>query len=181
MTDLLVADAGPLFSLAAGDLLRVLDHFSLAVTDVVKEETFDKGLLPGCSVEAQRLIDYYNRPAANIHIIPTEVGVSLKAMRTANPAYEQPRNLGELSIQSYLIALRVTHPNANPVVLFEDGWFLRNAAALPLGTLISTEAFLLNLERLGLIKSASDARAAIRHARPDATLVIRHKKLGRRR
>jgi hypothetical protein len=176
---LLIADSGPLFSLAAGDLLAVLDRFSLAVTDVVKEESFDKGLIANCSVEARRLIDFYNRSRADITVIKTQVGSSLRAMRTVDPKYQQPRNLGELSIQSYLIELRVRHPNANPVVLFEDGWFLRNAAALPLGTLISTEAFLINLERLKIIVSAAKARDAILAGRPDASLVVHSQKLGR--
>jgi hypothetical protein len=36
-------------------------------------------------------------------------------------------------------------------VLFEDGWFTQNAPALPLGLLTSTQAFLLNLEKLKII------------------------------
>lgn len=178
--DLLVADSGPLFSLAAADLLPVLDHFFLAVTDVVKEETFEKGLLPNCSVEAQRLIDYYHRNAPNIEVISTQVGKGLRAARAADPNYQQPRNLGELSIHSYLIDLHVKSPNANPIVLFEDGWFLRNAAALPLGTLISTESFLIDLQGLQIIRSAAKARVAIQQARPDANLLVYKQALGKR-
>lgn len=180
MMNLLVADSGPLFSLAAGDLLPVLDHFFLAVTDVVKEETFEKGLLPNCSIEAQRLIDYYHQNAPNIQVIATQVGRGLRAARAANPNYQQPRNLGELSIQSYLIDLRVKSPDANPIVLFEDGWFLRNAAALPLGTLISTESFLIDLQGLQVISSAAKARIAIQQARPDASLLVHKQALGKR-
>ena len=181
MTTLLIADSGPLFSLAAGDLLWVLDRFSLAVTDVVKEETFDKGLMANCSIEAQRLIDFYNRPNAGIAVIQTQVGLGLRAKRVVDPKYQQPRNLGELSIQSYLIELCVSQPNAKPVVLFEDGWFLHNAAALPIGTLISTEAFLINLERLKIIASATKTRKAILMGRPDASLIMHSQKLGRNR
>jgi hypothetical protein len=179
--NLLIADSGPLFSLAAGDLLGVLDRFSLAVTDVVKEETFDKGLLANCSIEARRLIDFYNHPNTIVTVIQTQVGSAVRAKRVADPQYQQPRNLGELSIQSYLIELRVSQPDAAPVVLFEDGWFLRNAAALPLGTLISTEAFLINLERLKIITSAANARKAIQMGRPDASLIVHTQKLGKDR
>jgi hypothetical protein len=103
---LLIADAGPLFS-PAGNLLWVLERFSLAVTDVVKEETFDKGLLPNCSIEAQRLLDFHNRHGAHIQVIQTQVGTQLAIERKMSANYKQPRNLGELSIQSYLIELRV--------------------------------------------------------------------------
>ena len=176
---LLIADSGPLFSLAAGDLLGVLNRFSLAITDVVKEETFDKGLMANCSVEALRLIEFYNRFGAGIAVIPTQVGAALRAMRVVDPKYQQPRNLGELSIQSYLIELHVRQPTANPVVLFEDGWFLRNAPSLPIGTLLSTEAFLNSLEALNLISSAAKAREAIATARPDASLIVHRQKVGK--
>lgn len=142
----------------------------MAVTDVVKEETFDKGLLPTNSVEAQRLITFYNQHAAHIQVIPTRVGAQLAAQRKRDPNYQQPRNLGELSIQSYLIELHVKQPDARPVVLFEDGWFMRNAAALPTpGILVSTEAFLLNLEKGKVIKSAAEARQAIASGRRAGT------------
>lgn len=170
--NLIIADAGPLISLAAGDLLGILEKFPVAVTDVVREETFDKGLLPNCSVEAHRLVAFNNRHAANIEVIPTQVGAELTRMRALDPQYVRPRDLGELSIQSYLITLRVTHPRAAPVVLFEDGWFTRNAAALPLGILTSTEAFLANMEKLKVIRSAAKARAAIAALRPDASLLV---------
>ena len=169
---LLIADAGPLFSLAAGDLLWVLERFSFAVTDVVKEESFDKGRLSSCSPEAERLLAFYNEHAPDIRVIPTQVGAQLAALRKLNARYTPPRNLGELSIQSYLIALRLEQPDANPVVLFEDGWFTRNAASLPLGTLMSTQAFLLNLQKLRIISSAEAARAAIALARPNASLLV---------
>ncbi len=151
---LLIADAGPLFSLAAGDLLGALERFSLTVTDVVKQETFDKGLLPNCSLEAQRLLAFYNRHAAHIRVVQTQVGVHVAAQRKRDPHYKQPRNLGELSIHSYLIELRVVQPDAKPVVLFEDRWFTDNASSMPLGILISTEAFLHILEKSNIIKSS---------------------------
>lgn len=176
---LLIADAGPLFSLAAGDLLWVLERFSFAVTDVVKEETFDKGLLPNCSMEAKRLIEFYQRHGAHIQVIPTQVGTLLEARRKMDPNYKQPRNLGELSIQSYLIELKVSQPNANPIVLFEDAWFTDNAPSLATGILTSTQAFLLNLQKLKIIKSASKARAAIANLRPDASLAEYQQSLGK--
>ena len=173
MSVVVLADASPLFSLAAGDLLDILLRFPLLVTDVVKEETFDKGLLPGCTEEARRLLDFYNRHAAHIQVAQTQVGHEIRTSRKTIPNYCQPRNLGELSIQSHLIQLYAQQSSLDPLVLFEDSWFYEHQAALPhFGTLISTEAFLLNAERLKIIRSAKKARDAINTARPNASAIF---------
>ena len=169
MTRLLIPDAGPLFSLAAGNLLGLLSHFRLGITDVVKEETIDRGLGPKASSEAQRLLSFYNANAAEIEIFQTQVGRDIRALRATTPNYQAPRNVGELSIQSLLIDLQLQGVRPPPVILFEDGWFLRNAQALAKPCIaISTQAFLVNAERMKLIKSAAKARDAIAACRPDA-------------
>lgn len=163
---LLVPDAGPLFSLAAADLLHVLLRTQLVVTDIVKEETFDRGKLKGASVEAVALRAFFVKHAKVIHIQETNVGRLLKLARRADPTAKVP-NIGELSIQSLLIELRASNPAARAIVLFEDAWFIRHAIALPKNcTLISTSAFLVNLEVAGLIPSAAEAAARIRGQRP---------------
>lgn len=163
MRRLLIADSGPLFSLAAGDLLDILSHLRVAITDIVKEETIDRGLIAGCSVEAQRLLAYYTRNARSITVYETQVGAMVRADRARDPSFKSPRNLGEISIQSLLIEFQVRPVQPPPLVLFEDAWFLRNATGLarPFG-LISTRAFLLNAEKAGLIQSAETALEAIR-------------------
>ena len=169
MTRLLIPDAGPLFSLAAGNLLAVLSNFRVGLTDVVKQETIDKGHGPHASYEAKQLLKFYNAHKAHITVMPTQVGHELRKMRRANPGCALPANAGELSIQSLLIHLQLTGVSTPPVILFEDAWFLRNQRALAKPCiLISTEAFLINAEKLGLIPSASSARAAISALRPTA-------------
>ncbi|MHB0974668.1 MAG: hypothetical protein ACYC0P_10535 [Thiobacillus sp.] len=167
MKSILIPDSGPLFSLAAGDLLELLAHFRVAITDVVKEEAIDPGCLPGASVEAGRIFHFYTAHSASIEIRPTQIGDLLAKQRQQNPKTPLPNDAGELSIQSLLIELRATkHP---AVVLFEDGWFLRNALSLPpTCSLISTETFLLNAQKLKLIPSAEEARSAIAQLRPTA-------------
>ena len=59
MSRILIPDAGPLFSLAAGNLLGLLAPFRVGITDIVREETIDRGLLPAASTEAKRLLAYY--------------------------------------------------------------------------------------------------------------------------
>ena len=169
MTRLLIPDSGPLFSLAAGNLLAVLSHFRVGLTNVVKQETIDKGHGPHASYEAKQLLKFYNAHKAHITVMPTQVGHELRKMRRANPDCALPANAGELSIQSLLIHLQLTGASTPPVILFEDGWFLRNQRALAKPYIpISTEAFLINAEKLGLIPSASSARASISALRPTA-------------
>ena len=179
MRRILIPDAGPLLSLAAGDLLQILQSFALTVTDVVKEETFDKGGRPNCSVETQRLFDFYQRHAPNIHIAATQVGALLAQQRSLDPAYCPPRNLGELSIQSCLIELQMRATQPAPIVLFEDRWFVQNAASLAKPCLLlSTEALLGLAQEMKLIRSAVAARQAIASGRPDANAVFHLQDLG---
>ena len=88
MRRLLIADSGPLFSLAAGDLLDILSHLRVAITDTVKEETIDRGLIAGCSVEAQRLLAYYTRNARSITVYETQVGAMVRADRARDPSFK---------------------------------------------------------------------------------------------
>ena len=169
MSRILIPDAGPLFSLAAGDLLHLLSRFHVGISDIVREETIDRGLLPNASVEAQRLLDYYNANSANIQTFTTQVGTAIKARRSVDPHYRMPRNVGELSIQSLLIDLQLNGNGEAPVVLFEDAWFINNAPGLAKPCiLLSTEAFLAYAQSKGWIASAEQARQSISQVRPDA-------------
>lgn len=175
---ILIPDAGPLLSLAAGDLLWLLQRFSLTLTDVVKEETIDKGQPSGGSVEAKRLFAFYQQHATHIRIVPTQVGALLADERRKNPDYKPPRNTGELSIQSFLIEWQLRRVKPAPIVLFEDHWFLRNGASLAKPCLLlSTQAFLGLAEEMQLIPSAAEARQAIEQTRPDANATFFQKSL----
>lgn len=169
MRRLLIPDAGPLFSLAAGKLLPLLANFNVAITDVVRDETINRASHPHASPEAQLLGAYFRENAPTIALFTTQVGSDQAAQRLLDPAYQPPRNLGELSIQSLLIDLRLKVPASNPVILFEDHWFLKNAVMLQKPcTLLSTQALLEFAERQGWIASAQLARRAIAKSRPTA-------------
>ena len=169
MSRILVPDAGPLFSLAAGNLLHLLSRFRVGISDIVREETIDRGLLPNASIEAQRLLAYYNANSANIQTFTTQVGIAIKAKRTVDRNYQTPRNVGELSIQSLLIDLQLSGTGEAPVVLFEDAWFINNAPGLAKPCiLLSTEAFLEYAQSKGWIESAEHARQSIVRNRPSA-------------
>jgi hypothetical protein len=167
---LLIPDAGPLFSLAAGNLLALLNHFNVGVTDVVRNETIARGNRADASAEAQALLSWYNGHAPAIQTFTTQVGRNLAAFRATDPAYKTPHNLGELSIQSLLIDLQMRDPGANPVILFEDHWFLTNGSMLVRScTLLSTQAFLEYAASKQWIASAEAARNAILRQRPGAS------------
>jgi hypothetical protein len=162
---ILIADAGPLFSLAAANILPALLHFPLSITDVVKGETIDKGRLRGASPEAVALHRFYQEHRARIEIRETQFGVLLAAAKRGNPK-AKTRNAGELSIQSLLIELSQGPGTWEAAVLFEDAWFTRHAVSFPPHCrLIGTTAFLRILEALGLIPSTQDALARIRQRR----------------
>jgi hypothetical protein len=169
MSRILVPDSGPLFSLAAGNLLHLLARFRVGLADIVREETIDRGLLPNASIEAQRLLTYYNANSANIQTFTTQVGTTIKAKRAVDPNYQTPRNVGELSIQSLLIDLQLNGDGEAPIVLFEDAWFIHNAQGLSKPCiLLSTQGFLEYAQSNGWIKSADQARQAISQSRPMA-------------
>lgn len=156
MGRLLLPDAGPLFSLAAGELLEVLLNFELVISDVVKQETIDRGAGKCASFEAISLADFYARHQQFIHIEPTQIG-HLAGNVTK-------RHAGELSIQSLLINAT---PGTTATILFEDKWFIRNRHSFPLScVLMTTAAFLDLLEEAGLIVSAKQAERNIRLRRP---------------
>jgi hypothetical protein len=162
---LIIPDAGPLFSLAAADVLPALLHFSLIITDVVKSETIDRGRGAAASVEAAKLYAFYRANQSKIEVRATQFGALLSAARRSNPRLRM-RNAGELSIQSLLIELAATPQRSEAVVLFEDAWFLRHAVSFPPNCrLLATTAFLHILDELELIDSANKALERIRGQR----------------
>lgn len=169
MNWVLIPDAGPLFSLAAGNLLDLLSHFRVGITDVVYEESIARGQLEHASIEAQRLLSYYMQNTDSIIIFATQMGHLLAARKRIHPNRRPLRNMGELSIQSLLIELQHRRAGVFPVVLFEDSWFLRHVVKLPRSSiLLSTQAFLEYAEDKGWLASADEARQAIAGSRPSA-------------
>lgn len=155
MGRLLLPDAGPLFSLAAGELLEVLLNFELVISDVVKQETIDRGDREPASFEAISLAEFYAKHQQLIHIQPTQIGHLAGSVR---------KHAGELSIQSLLINATA---GVTATILFEDKWFVRNRLSFPSScVLMTTAAFLDLLEEAGLIPSATQAEAKIRLLRP---------------
>ncbi|MFA9215929.1 MAG: hypothetical protein ACEQSK_02385 [Sphingomonadaceae bacterium] len=81
----------------------LLAKFNVGITDVVRDETINRGNRADASVEAQSLLAYYNLNASTIQTFPTQVGANLSILRARDRGYKTPPNLGELSIQSLQI------------------------------------------------------------------------------
>lgn len=158
---LLIPDSGPLFSLAACGRLELLDEFNVVITDVVHWETALRATSGSSSFEARTIAAFLSaRP--EIAIQETTVGRLARGADLRNV-----RNLGELSIQSFLIDLRASSHHTEATILFEDQWVVSRMAHFPstIG-LVSTSAFLIGAEELGLIESAAEAIVAIQVGRP---------------
>ena len=166
-------DTGLLISLALGDaldlLLLVADDVRLVLTDVVE---FEAAYRADRFADAAAIRAFLHANAKRVEVIPTTIGrMALDDLRRRAESGESaslPKDLGELSITSFVISLRTTNPSEPMLVLMEDDCFAANAYALPGNVhLLSTSAWLDGLQALGLIPSAAALRAKIRAARPN--------------
>ena len=110
--------------------------------------------------------------AQRVEVVPTTIGrLALEDIKRRSLAGEQvglSKDLGELSITNFVIALRSANPGNPMLVIVEDDWFSANAFSFPGNDhLLSTSAWLDCLEELGRIPSAAAVRAKIQAARPN--------------
>lgn len=170
---LVLPDAGPLISLAAGGALELLLSFreavSIVITDVVEYEVTHRS---DELANARAIKQFLDQSRGQIEVMPTTVGslalAHLKSRAAAGERAALPRDIGELSITSFVISLRTANPGDPTLVIVEDDWFEANAYALPGNVhLLSTSAWLDGLESLGVIESAAEIRSRINAARPN--------------
>lgn len=190
--EIVIADAGPLISLARADALETLLVFkndvSLVITDFVEFEVTrnrDK------HSDAQRICKFLTRYAGIIEIQETSIGKTMKQMFQMRELFEEneqfrqamisnkteppsiPKDIGELSIVSFANEM-ITNPLGIPVlILAEDDFFLHSGAAIPGNThIISTRAFLEALQELNVIPSANAIWEEIQRERPGVNTAI---------
>lgn len=186
LIEIVIADAGPLISLARADALDMLlvfkDDVRLVITDFVEFEVTrnrDK------HIDAQRICEFLTRYAGIVEIQETSIGKTMKQMVQMrelfedNDAFRQmmignqsepppiPKDIGELSIVSFANEM-ITNPPGIPIlILAEDDFFLHSGAAIPGNAhILSTRAFLETLYELGKIPSANALWEAIQRERP---------------
>lgn len=184
--EIVVADSGPLISLARADALEILlvfkDEVRLIVTDFVEfEVTRNRDKYP----DAKRIVDFLTQNAGKVEIQETSFGKAMKSMALMRDKFDEsaefrkimlengtepppiPKNSGELSILSFANELISTPPGVPVLVLAEDDFFLHSGAAYPGNThILSTRSFLDTLQQLGKIKSANAIWEKIQIERP---------------
>lgn len=184
--EIVIADAGPLISLARANALETLlvfkDDIRLIITDFVEFEVTrnrDKHR------DAQRICKFLTRYAGIVEIQETSIGKTMKQMFQLRQLFDEneefrrmmisnnteppliPKDIGELSIVSFANELITNPPGVPVLILAEDDFFLHSGATIPGNAhILSTRAFLETLYELGVIPDAEKIWAEIQRERP---------------
>ena len=181
-----IADAGPMISLARANVLEALlvfkDDIGLIITDFVEFEVTrnrDK------HIDAQRICKFLTRYAGIVEIQETSIGKTMKQLFQMRQLFDEnqefrqmminnkteplpiPKDIGELSIVSFANALITNPPGVPVLILVEDDFFLHFGATVPGNAhILSTRSFLEILCELGVIPDAEKIWAEIQSERP---------------
>ncbi len=173
---LVIADTGPLISLAVVDRLDLLQSFGtpVFVTDAVMYECTRLSSRPG----ADRLREWFDVAGGNQHrIVKTPFGAAyLEALALeANGVEGATKNFGEWAaswtmdnVEALLRDMRLEPGRHIGLIISDDKDYLNGRPPhdkIPPNThVLSTRAFFVALEGLGLIASAEDLRESIRQS-----------------
>lgn len=151
MQVILLADAGPLITLAYANALDVLftPGWHVQLVDMVQYEV-TRNQTP----TSQKIADWIQQH--NIEIVESTI---FQRYQQALAAEQQPRkkNLGELATQEVIQSFVLQEPPSTGVFLFEDHKIARTSFVMPENCRkISTRAFLSFLEQNDWISSAYD-------------------------
>ncbi len=173
---LVIADTGPLISLALVDRLDLLQSFGtpVFVTDAVMYECTRLSSRPG----ADRLREWFDVAGGNQHrIVKTPFGAAyLEALALeANGMEGATKNFGEWAtswtmdnVEALYRDMRLKPGRHVGLIISDDKDYLNGRpphGKIPPNThVLSTRAFFVALEGLGLITSAEDLRESIRQS-----------------
>jgi hypothetical protein len=151
---LIVTDASPLITLAAGEALECLTM--PGVTVIIPDMVYAEVTEDLARVGAEDVVHWVRKHRGQVEIAPTEVFADFQALRTANPR-ARSRGRGEEAALEVLNAAIAETDDVEAVLLFEDGDVRRRrfVRALPERvTSLSTGDLLRELEAAGRIQSA---------------------------
>jgi len=161
---LLIPDAGPLISLAKADRLGLLLVLGLPV--IVPDQVLFEATRDTRHEDARRIATFARAHPDAVLEFRTAVGEAAAGRRAAGETGRQ-KGQGEAAIAELLARLdEITQEPDDPVLLlYEDSDIATRRFVLPGNVhLLSTKAFLIGLERRGVIASADDVWAAMETA-----------------
>ncbi len=131
-----IADSGPLISLAKADALDLLlifkEGIQIVLTDVVYHEvTSERDRFP----DAAKIYQFLSKHP-EIMVENTTYGEAVLFKIRMDPGYELPLDAGEVSISSYDV-----HASKS-ILIFEDKWFLDEGRFKSQTKLLSTKSFI---------------------------------------
>ena len=169
-----IADTGPLISLAVADRLDLLQSFGtpVFVTDAVVCECLRMSSKPG----VDRLRDWFRDHSNEVKIVETPMGEAYrKAAKLEDDGFDNPtKNFGEWAsswvmenVSALLPQLKLNPGRHFGLILSEDNDYLYGRPPhhkVPANAhFLSTQAFFVALERMGFIPSARDLRKTVQN------------------
>jgi hypothetical protein len=162
MLDLVIPDSGPLITLGLIDRLDLIDRFNCAIliTDMVAYE-----LLRGSDAAPDKAVfeKWFSGRGNRIQTTETTYGMMWQAipLELQRKIKRQHPDAGEQSIREFTDKLKFTLPeDDNVLVLFEEDSVKRISFGSKIH-LIHTYAFMITLERLGVIASSEEIYNAV--------------------
>lgn len=151
---LIVTDASPLITLAAGEALECLTMPGVAV--IIPDMVYAEVTEDLARLGADDVVDWARRHRAQVQIAPTQVFAEYQALRVTNPR-TRSRGRGEQAALEVLAAATADDPDLEAILLFEDADVRRRrfVRALPDRVMaLSTGDLLRELEAAGRIQSS---------------------------
>jgi hypothetical protein len=151
---LIVTDASPLITLAAGDALDCLTIPGVPV--IIPDMVYLEVAQDAARLGASEIVQWVRRHHGQVEIAPTEVFAEFQALQTINPR-ARSRGRGEQAALEVLNSAIADAPDLEAVLVYEDGDLRRQrfVRGLPPGVMaLSTGDLLFELEAAGRIQSA---------------------------
>lgn len=172
--DLVLPYAGPLISLAHADRLDLLELFlrPIVILDVVRMECLRKPDAP----DHPRLEAWFSRIGNRAVIAETPIGPVYRDAIERERAGSDPaatQGLGDAALSWALRNVeRLAHPEAIPLVLVEDRKLALRLQGLNRGHVLSTRAWLVALDEVGVIRYEAVVAQIARHGRDLSRLTV---------
>ena len=162
MLDIVIPDSGPLITFGSIDRLDLLDRFNcpIMVTDMVAAE-IRRG--PSTASDKPIFERWFSAPSNRVQTCQTTYGTMWNALtpEAQSQIKRQMPGAGEQSIREFVQKVEVSLPPGDQLlVLFEDD-AVKKVPFSPSTHLLHSFAFMMSLEKMGVIASADQLREQV--------------------